>query len=510
MGLREIFNASWEGVGTFLQNQYIANPLESARRAEAQKRDELYEKKGDRYIRALVDIAFKDKLTNELRADLISWAKWNNFIGRVINEKATVYSAPARRHVSKDDATYQQFCERISIDSVMREVNRLLVLHEDVWIQYRVRQSPRMTKDAAGEAVAEREPVVDIVSPSSFWAIAHPRDRTMLIGIILDQRTPDAKPTDPAFRVWTDDETFMLDGESRVISTSVEPWPLGRMPGVLASLRIPGTKVGLLAECPNADLVAAHEAIWFQNLLLLKESKSANRSTYASGDMAQATLGQSADTERETFVPEGTTITSIDRGLDLSQFRDNASAIADDAGANHGLPPTVRRQADATSGAEIYLRRIPLSELRIEQIPTMRRVELALVMVFAMVNKDDLPNFSFDASEWSMDFGEIQQPLTEAERDQVFEKRRQLLLTDTLEELMRRNPDLKTPEAADAELMTHISREVVRVVATQALQRLNGGTSSAPGDPTPQDNGATGQAAAASPAPAAAKPGQAA
>ncbi len=494
----------WEVVGDHLKKQYINNIAEKTRMSLAHRRDDFYEGKGDLEIERLIDIAFKDPVTRELRKELVGHSKWNNVIARIVREKSTVYSAPATRKIKNNDETFQAFLSDLQLDDAMREVNRKLVLHEDVLVMYRVRQTPR-----------GRECVIDVVSPASMWAIAHPRDPTMLVGIILDQRAPKAKDSEPAYRVWTDDETFMLDGACRVMPETVEPWPLGRMPGVLATTRKPGAKPRLLAENPSADLVAAQSAVWLQNLLLLKESKSANRQGYVSGDVSRTAMGQSADTESDVFLGEGVSVSTVDRGMDLGQFRDNAEAISDAVGSNHGVPSSIRKLEGASSGAEIHLRRIPLAELRNEQIPVMRRTEAALARIMSLVNSrramlitdehgnqstvdvpGDLQDFEFSDEGFSVDFGEIAQPLTEAERDAVYEQRRRLLLCDGISEERKRNPDIRT----DAEAMTIIKERIenqTKIVAmTKALQALNGSASTEVGEPTAEENGRQGIAKA--------------
>jgi hypothetical protein len=438
MGIRETLGmgdpVSWTYVGEYLRDQYIRNNNQKARRDEARKRDAYYEGGGDDHIKRFIWLAFEDLLVRKLRADLVGQAKWNNVLRRVSHELATVYSEPAERK-TKDGDTYRDFVDLLDIDTVMREVDQKLVIHSDVWIQYRVRKETR-------------EPVLDVVSPSMFWAISHPQDQTLLTAIVLDQTPARVTRVTPCYRVWTASETFQLDADCRVIVSSLEPNGLGRMPGVLASLRPATAKGSLLDESPAADLVAAHEMIWFQNVLLVKESKSANKQTYASGDTSAAAMGQAGDTERETILPEGVSIQAVDRGMDLSQFRENADHALERAAANHGLPPSVLHQRDASSGAEIHLRRIPLRELRRKRIPIMRRIERQLAEIQSAVNANDLPEFAFNTEGWGIDFGEVQQPLTEMEKLAAFEKERELGLTDNYTEEMRRNPDIKSlPEA---------------------------------------------------------------
>jgi hypothetical protein len=440
MGIRETLGmgsqASWEYVGTYLRDHYIKNNREKVRRDEALKRDAYYEGGGDEHIKRFILLAFEDLLVRKLRSDLVGQAKWNNVLRRVSHELATVYSEPAERKVADNDK-YRDFIDLIDIDTVMREVDQKLVIHSDVWIQYRVR-------------LDTKEPVLDVVTPSMFWAVCHPNDQTNLLAIVIDQTPPRVTRVTPCYRVWTADETFMLDNECRVIVSTAEANALKRLPGVLASLR-PATAKGSLLDCsPAADLVAAHEMIWFQNVLLVKESKSANKQTYATGDTSAAAMGQSADTERETILPEGVSIQAVDRGMDLAQFRDNADHALERAAANHGLPPSVLHQRDASSGAEIHLRRIPLRELRRKRIPIMRRIERQLAEIQSAVNANDLPEYAFAIEGWGIDFGEVQQPLTEMEQLTAFEKERELGLSDNYTEEMRRNPDIKT--IADAML----------------------------------------------------------
>ena len=465
MGIRETLGmgspASWTYVGEYLRDSHIKNVSEKARRSEAIKRDAYYDGGGDEYMKRFIYLAFQDPLVRSLRADLVCQAKWNNVLRRVSYELATVYSEPAKRRVAKADDKYQEFHDLLNMDAVMRELDQKLVLHGDIWIQYRVRSSTH-------------EPLLDVVTPSMFWAVSSPTDRSHLVAIVLDQTPPRVTRATPCYRVWTADETFMLDQECRVIVSTVETNALGRLPGVLASIRPATTKGKLLDDSPAADLVAAHEMIWFQNILLLKESKSANRQTYVSGDTSSAAMGQSADTERENFLPEGTSVQTADRGMDLSQFRENADHALERAAANHGLPPSVLHQSDAASGAEIHLRRIPLRELRRRRISIMRRIERSLAEIQSEVNANDLPEYAFSIDGWGIDFGEVQQPLTEMELDQVFEKRRQLGLTNTLEEIRKRNPDLRSDEEAEAVLKSNVEIETNRIALMKTMISLSG------------------------------------
>ena len=468
-------------VGQWLKNHYVENAVEKARMCHARELDEFHEGRADDEMRAVVNRVYKDQKNRDRRNDFITAGldKYDNIVARICSEKATVYSEPPRRSIAKDDERYQRLLDEVQIDDAMTELDRKLALHEDALIRYRVRMTP----------LGDREPVLDVISPAGFWAIAHPNDRTLLVGFILNQKEPMAGDAAAAYRVWTHDQTFQMNAKCEIFPKSIEAWPLGQMPGVLATTRKPSSKGCLLAPYPSSDLLSAQKAIRLQAINLAKESVSAVRQTYITGDTSATAMGQSADTESEVFLGEGVSATALDRGMDQEQFRDNGGYIGDAVAANHGLAPSVLRQKDASSGAEVELRRIPIREQRKKRIPIMRRVERHLARVMSMVNSSrtttdesglvvtvagDLQDFAFSDEGWSIDFGEIQQPMSEAERDTVYETRKRLQLTDPYEEEMRRNPDIKTLDAAIEIVDARIGRNTQFVVAQKGLMAASG------------------------------------
>ncbi len=487
-------------VGEWLKTFYVENKEEIARMAHARLLDEFYEGRGDDEMKAVIERMYKDQANRDRRNAVIDAGldKYDNIVARIVSEKATVYSEPARRTIANDSERYQNFLDEVEMDGVMGELDRKLALHENALLWYRVRKTP----------TGEREPLLEVVSPASFWAVCHPNDRTLLVAIIFDQRMPMAKPEDPSYRVWTDDQTFVMNAKCEIFAGSIEKWPLGVMPGVLASTRKPGSKPTLLDPAPSSDLLSAQKSIRLQAINLAKESVSAVRQTYITGDTSATAMGQTSDTEREIFLGEGVTAQALDRGMDQEQFRDNGGYIGDAVAANHGLPPSVLRHRDASSGAEIELRRIPIREIRKKRIPIMRRVEARIARVMSLVNSaretmtedgdavliaGDLFDFAFTMDGWSIDFGEIQQPLTETERDTVFETRRRLGLTDNYEEEMKRNPDVRSFEAAKEIVAERIKRQTEFVVAQKELMAANGSLNSSVGESDAKENGARGQ-----------------
>lgn len=502
MGLREILGVDWTAVGEYLKKNYIENADETRRRSHNLLLDQFYEGRGDDEMERVIGVMWKDKKNQDRRLEVnrTGVAKFNNVIARVATEKATVYSEPPRRMVGgseSNNALYQSFLDIVQQDDAMAELDRKLAYQEDALLWYRVRKT--MT--------GEREPLLEVISPAAFWAVAHPKDRTLLVAIIFDQRGGNSRPEDPVFRVWTDDETFTMNAKCEVFEGSVEPWPIGMMPGVLCSTRKPGSKSSLLAECPSADLLSAQKMVRLQDLNLAKESISVNKQAYITGDTSATAMGQSADTDTEVFLGEGVTVTVVDRGVDPKVYRDTATYAQDATASNHGLPPSVLHQQDATSGAEIELRRIPIREIRKRRIPTMRRIEARIVVIMAAVNGSregldengdpavlpgDLGEFAFSADGFSIDFGEIQQPMTRTEENSNFETERRLGLTDNYAEEMRRNPDIKTLDEAKKIVDERLARQTEYVASQKELMALNGSLGSQVGDKTAQENGAMG------------------
>jgi hypothetical protein len=468
-------------VGAFLKERYIDNPAETARRAHAQMLDEFFQGKGDKEMERVIDILWKDKKNSDRRKAVLQAGldKYDNILARVAQEKATVYNEPTQRRVSNDtNERYQAFLELLPQDAIMGALDAALAIHEDALLWYRVRVKP----------TGEREPLLEVISPARFWAVSHPSDRTLLVAVIIDQRAPMSKSEDPTYRVWTDDETFMMTGKCEIIGGRA-PWPHKQMPGILCSTAAPGSRATLLAECPATDLLSAQKAVRLQDLNLAKESISQNNQAYVSGDTSSTAMGQSADTDGEIILGEGVSVTTVSRGIETEQFIDNANHIADAAFANHGVPPTVRSQKDASSGAEIELRMLPIRKLREKRIPIFRRIEKRIAAIMAMVNsmfvvadsegepllvEGDFSQYAFNVDGWSIDFGEVQQIMTEAEKDATYETRKRLQLTDPVTEEMKRNPDLKTAEDAELVIKERIRRNTWFVTEQKDLMAASG------------------------------------
>jgi hypothetical protein len=179
---------------------------------------------------------------------------------------------------------------------------------------------------------------------------------------------------------------------------------------------------------------------------------------------------------------DGTVVSTLDRAMDLSMFRDSARNVYETAAANYGLAPSLLSHQGVQSADARDLMRIPLRELRLQQQGMFRQFERQFVEVQAMVLARELPELAFDTTGWRIDFADPQTPLGRAEALEIFQKERQLTMTSTVEEMIRRNPDM-TREQADTLIKLYVAEEQARIEDLRALSDISGGMSEQMPDP---------------------------
>lgn len=137
--------------------------------------------------------------------------------------------------------------------------------------------------------------------------------------------------------------------------------------------------------------------------------------------------------------------------------------------------------------------RAPLKELRREQQIYFREFEREFADIQSMVLMEDMDEMAFSPDGWSIDFGEPSAPIDPKTELEVFEHKRRLGLTDTVEEIMRRNPDLTPKQALDV-LEGHIELETVRNLLMRPLQQFSGSMAQPVRDPAePGDDSRNGR-----------------
>jgi len=416
---------------------------------------------GDRQIHALIDAVYTTPSIRQRLKGFVSIAKYNNISRRIINEQSSVYNVIAKRTVAGKDNNdrYRRLQRDARQHEIMQRVNRWGNLHRNLAVGFTVRDEG-----------FRRVPVMRVVTPDCFFAVSHPRDATRLIAIGIEHRSADGSTR---WVVWSDTEVFEMNAEGLISSASIQQHGLRRSPWILFSIEPPHGS--LLDSTTMEDLAAAHRAEWFLQVRILKESKSATKIPVIQGDEVSMARGQAADSEGVLVLPQGTNTTSIDMSVDRAPFEKTSNFIYETAAANNGIPPTILHHAGVQSAEARELMRIPLMELRREQTIPLREFERELVDVQEMVTSEELPDLAFANKGWSVDFRESRTPLDPKTAIEVFEHSRRLGLTDTIEYMMERNPDL-TEEQAIMQLRSHIDRELKRNILMRPLQAISGST----------------------------------
>lgn len=430
-------------------------------------RDELFRDGGISYMNRVIDDVFIDPTVREHRKRWVKHGRFNNGIKRIVSEKSTVYSEPARRMVSEQGSNqrYQDLLDELEIDTVAQEWNLMFNLHKILLVGFRIRQRPDDT----------REPVVDVVTPARFRLVLHPNDSTMVVGFLVKTEFRSARTLlerEAQWVLWTDHERVRLDKRMAPIESTYVVHGLGVCPWILINRS--RACAGVWPGEEGEDLVAGQTSVWMSNILLLKEQKSATRQTLLSGDLSGAARDQVADTEMPAELPEGVAAQSIDASMDLTMFQGTADHVIRTLAANHGISATLLEHQGVQSAEARELMRVPIRELRKEQQPMFRRFERKFVVVMIAVLASDDPARVFSIDGWHIDFGEAQTPLTEGEDLALFETKKRLGMDNTVDYTIRRNPDLDD-KLARAAIDRNIEIETERVGKLKKLQQLQGG-----------------------------------
>ncbi len=428
-------------------------------------RDELYRDGGESHMASVIDQVFGDANVRLLRKKWIRYARFNNAIKRIVNELSTVYSEPAIRRVTDDASNerYQLILDAVRMDERMVEVNRMLNLHRALLVGFRVRKRPDDT----------REPVLDVATPANVRAVMHPNDDTEVIGWMIrtSYRTARRQMNDPKWTLWTDHESVQLRDDLSVIGDTYQVHNLGVCPWVSVTLGPPAS--GFWPGNEGEDLTAAHVAIWFQNILTLKESKSATKMPIITGDGTTMARGQGADSESPMELADGQSITTVDMSMDLEMFRDNTDHILRHTAANYGISPALIEHQGVQSAEARELMRMPLRELRRQQQVPFRRFESRLAAVMSAIVAVDMPDSTFDVTGWRMEFEASETPLDPLSEMTLFERRRTAGLDNTAAMLMRQRPGLTEADALEM-IENNVLVETERNRLMRPLMAING------------------------------------
>lgn len=433
-------------------------------------RDRLFRDGGNSDMEDVVDAYIADAGLRLKLKRVIPHAKFNNSLKRIVSELSTVYAEPARRYVGGDQSNqdrYRALTMDLCLDEQMDVVNQMLNLHRALIVGPRVRVNPDGT----------REMVLDIATPATVRALVSPLDVTHVIGWLIKVTMPMVRNPwgrKPAWVLWTDHEMVYLDETFGVIESTHVEHKLGMnrwIPISYAATAVPGFWPGEEGE----DLVAAHVAIWFAAILMVKETKSNTKQPIITGDTSAMARNQAADSETPIEAPEGVSVTTIDVGTDPSIFITAANHILEKAGNNYGLSMGALTHQGVQSAEARELMLAPVRERRRKQTKIFRRFEARLAKVMARVAEVDFekPEQKFDPAGWRIDFGEPLVVLSEKERLEIFATRRKLGLTNSVKFLLSEDSD-KTPADAVAELEENVEVELSRNELMRPLQAISG------------------------------------
>lgn len=452
--------------------KYVGTDAEKERNDRHILRDQIFNDGGTKFMESVIDDVYDDAETKRKRKKWIRWSRFSNPLKRVVNEMSTVYADPAKRSVTDpaSNVRYQALLAAVSMDERMFHVSRLLNLHRALLVRFRVRVLPD----------GSREPLVEWATPSNVRAVLHPNDTSLVIGWLVRASFQTARPSTvdvPAWTLWTDHECMHLRSDMQPIVESYKEHGFGLNPWVPISLSPPES--GFWPGESGEDLVSAAVSMWLQALFMLKESKSATKKTFVTGENTNTQRGQSGDSESPGELGEGQGLQTVDNSMDISMFRDNGDHILGHVAQNHGLAaPLVNNQGVQSAAAREALR-IPLKEIRKHQLIPIRRAELMLMLVMAVVCVVDLPEYAFDPTGWLIEFGEWATPLTRNEETDLFVKERQAGIDNTLDLIARRKQC--NEDQARAAMERNIEVEAERNFLMRPLEAISGSL----GAPTP-------------------------
>lgn len=455
-----------EELGQYLKT-HCGSEAERERRKRHCLRDEMYRDGGCDHMCRVIDDVFVDDSTKRRRRKWVPYARFSNSLKRIVGDVSTVYAEPATRKVGGSEANQRAFdamVDAVMLDEVMDHANRMLNLHRAVLIGPRV----RLDEDRIASLT------IDVVTPANVFAVVHPNDTTRVVawGIKVEYRSHRTEwPRTPAWQLWSAHEVMVLDENFLPITS--KPHGLGVNPWVALTYSAeanPGFWPGEEGE----DLIAAHVAIWFAGVMLLKETKSATTVPILSGDATTMARQQAMDTESVIEAPEGTSVTTVDMSMDTDIFTKAADHVLERTGNGYGLSMAALQHQGVQSAEAREVMLEPLRQLRRKQIKTFRRAERALAQLISAVLKVDAPHLGFDVVSFAVDFGEPQVLVSESERLQIFEKKRAMGLDNTVDMYRRQNPDCQSDAAALNAIARNVDIETIRIRMMRDQMAMSG------------------------------------
>lgn len=433
-GVQELSDAQ---LGSFIRDNYTHNPKLKEKRNKLCKRLDFFHDRSDKHIEKMVDGVFENQDVAKEHKKFIAHATYQNVTRRVVEELSTVYSEAADRNATPEK-NYTELQRVIRMNTRMRQANEYVNLLNQCLLWFTIRE-------VEGQ---DSVPELRVFTPDTYFAVSHPLDPLRHVATILPLKRAGFKEDQslPAWIVWDDHETFLMNGHGHVLTPTRKAHDLVRMPGVLVHRKMPTEAITDYDS--GDDIIAAHEAVTLLNILLLRGEKMGVRIPFIAGDISRTATGQRLDGESLVQFQDGVAPGTLDLRADPTSLINSARFIIKQIAANHGIPESVFDLSyQATSGFEIELKRTGLREKRHQQImdpwhPAER--DLAEVMAEGTDGDD---RYSFSTTNWNIDFGEFDTPREPLQRLAIWEKREGMGLMSKVDMVMKENPEFSRAQA---------------------------------------------------------------
>lgn len=498
-GMEKAFGAPMDILLPWVQEEYLDNEATNVhrlRRALVAQRLRFYQDNYEQDAKATVDLMFNDPKVAEQRKKVVELAMGINPTRNVIDTVASLYDRPAKRIFDPIDPgddeldapppnpmqdRWDVFEQQTEYDEVAQERHRLTYLCNETLLWY------------------EWSPIDDlpqwrIYTPDAFDAIPDPRDPLRAVAFLIDwnpvSHLKGMAREKLTHRILWDAQRFVkLNAAGHSINgPRGEKHNMGRIPGLLLHRRKP--RDVLMDSRAGRDLISAHKAVVFLNLLVMRLAKSqGEQQPILTGHLAQIVKNQSMDGENPIGLPPGVVAEMLNMKTDpdhyLSAIRHFIGGVAN----TYGMSYEQFTMTDTTSGGRAYtVRREKLTELRTEQRIRATRDEIKavdLVDDMHVVRKVE----GFDVTRYRTDFAEQALPMDAKEEVELLDLMMRKGLDNPIAWLMRKNPDLNAETAAMI-VKRNLAIWATLVVASRNLNASQSDTGGPQRGASPEENGA--------------------
>lgn len=361
-----------------------------------------------------------------------------NIVRKLTDRKATVYKiAPKRTFEGWDQEKGEELYRDLRANIVLKRANRLTKLLKTnllqvLWIDGQIK--------------------LGIVTPNVVDVI-HEGDPESPRRIIVSH--PGKQESETTYSDWTVNGFAMRNWRGHEISNSgnnANVNPYGHLPFVPVFDRYPDAEFFLPG---GDDIIEAQRAINVSLANIWRATElQAHGQPWVSGVNLMSTTGLEYNTNnigptRLIRLPDGgkfgfeTPNAPIEDMLKAIEFVIKQTAVANDLAAN-----VFELDAKAESGAAKHAEQRDLIEARQDDIELWRNYEAQLFGTLKAVINTHEPGAIPDNAELRVDFGEVQETLSDIERLEGYQRRMDMGLWSRVDALMSDNPDIRTREDA--------------------------------------------------------------